>query len=181
MRAGALCLLCRTPCATSISQLCCSISVAGWRPISSLSYAVLNFDFAASLLHLSRGLAPYIFSVVRRALLRFRSFAAPSQSRAGALCLLCRTPCATSIPQFHCFISVAGWRPMPSLPYAVRYFDSAALLLHLSRGLAPYNDNKKCLTENKFSSDTFIIVARLVAITKVLVFLCITDSRFLLV
>lgn len=25
----------------------------------SLPYAVLNFDFAASLLHLSRGLAPY--------------------------------------------------------------------------------------------------------------------------
>ena len=68
---------------------------------------------------------------------------------------------------------------MPSLLYAVRNFDFAALLLHLSHGLAPYNDSKKCLTENKFSSDTFIIVARLVAITKVLVFLCITDSMFL--
>ena len=70
---------------------------------------------------------------------------------------------------------------MPFLLFAVRNFDFAALLLYLSRGLTPYNDNKKCLTENKFSSDTFIIVARLVAITKVLVFLCITDSMFLLV
>ena len=92
----------------------------------SLPYAVLNFDSAASLLHLSRGLAPYAF-----------------------------------------------------LPYAVLNFDSAASLLHLSRRLAPYNDNKKCLPESKLSSDTFIIVARLVAITKVPVFLCITDSRFL--
>ena len=113
-RAGALCLLCRTPCATSISQLRCSISVAGWRPMPSLPYAVRYFDSAASLLHLSRGLAPYVFSVVRRALLRFRSFAAPSQSRAGALCLPCLTPCATSIPQLRCSISVAGWRPMPN-------------------------------------------------------------------
>ena len=84
------------------------------------------------------GLAPYVFSVVRRAPLRFRSFAASSQSRAGALYLLCRTPCSTSISQLRCSISVAGWRPMPSLPYAVRYFDFAALLLHLSRGLVPY-------------------------------------------
>ena len=132
MRAGALYLLCLTPCATLISQLRCFIpsvylptrlditspsaqaSVAGWRPMSSLSYAVLNFDFAALLLHLSRGLAPYAFPALRRTLLRFRSFAASSQSGAGALYLLCRTPCATSIPQFHCFISVAGWRPMPN-------------------------------------------------------------------
>ena len=113
-RAGALYLLCRTPCSTSISQLRCSISVAGWRPMPSLPYAVRYFDSAALLLHLSRGLAPYAFPALRRTLLRFRSFAASSQSRAGALYLLCRTPCATSIPQFHCFISVAGWRPMPN-------------------------------------------------------------------
>ena len=92
----------------------------------SLPYAVLNFDSAASLLHLSRGLAPYAF-----------------------------------------------------LPYAVLNFDSAASLLHLSRGLAPYNDNKKCLPESKLSSDTFIIVARLITITKALVSLYITDSMFL--
>ena len=68
---------------------------------------------------------------------------------------------------------------MPLLPFAVRNFDFVASPLHLSRGLAPYTDNKKCLPESKLSSDTFIIVARLITITKALVSLYITDSMFL--
>ena len=72
---------------------------------------------------------------------------------------------------------------MPSLPYAVLNFDSAASLLHLSRGLAPYAKSKESPAKNvnTFRRGFFRFVARLVAITKVLVFLCITDSRFLLV
>ena len=57
--------------------------------------------------------------------------------------------------------------------------DSAALPLHLCRGLSPYTDNKKRLVESKLSPDIFIIVARLIAITKAPAFLCIIGSRFL--
>lgn len=57
--------------------------------------------------------------------------------------------------------------------------DSAALPLHLGRGLSPYTDNKKRLVESKLSPDIFIIVARLIAITKAPAFLCIIGSRFL--
>ena len=107
-------------------------------------------------------------------------------------------PCATSISLRS--ISVAGWRPITGLASAVHNFDFAPLHLsrglapyaclvssvrnfdfaplHLSRGHSPYTDNKKCLPESKLSSDTFIIVARLITITKAL-FLCITDSMFL--
>ena len=96
----------------------------------SLLYAVRNFDFAALLLYLSRGLAPYA-----------------------------------------------------AYPFAVRNFDFAALLLYLSRGLAPYAKSKESPAKNvnTFRRGFFRFVARLVAITKVLVFLCITDSMFLLV
>ena len=67
------------------------------------------------------------------------------------------------------------------LPYAVLNFDFAALLLHLSRGLAPYAKSKESPAKNvnTFRRGFFRFVARLVAITKVLVFLCITDSMFL--
>ena len=57
--------------------------------------------------------------------------------------------------------------------------DSAASPLHLGRGLSPYTDNKKRLVESKLSPDIFIIVARLIAITKAPAFLCIIGSRFL--
>ena len=70
---------------------------------------------------------------------------------------------------------------MPSLPYAVLNFDSAASLLHLSRGLAPYAKSKESPAKNvnTFRRGFFRFVARLVAITKALVSLYITDSMFL--
>ena len=49
----------------------------------------------------------------------------------------------------------------------------------VKRGLSPYTDNKKRLVESKLSPDIFIIVARLIAITKAPAFLCIIGSRFL--
>ena len=70
---------------------------------------------------------------------------------------------------------------MPSLLYAVRNFDFAASLLHLSRGLAPYAKSQESPAKNvnTFRRGFFRFVARLVAITKALIFLCITDSMFL--
>lgn len=64
---------------------------------------------------------------------------------------------------------------------AVHDFDSAALPLHLSRGLAPYDKTGKRSRKNASTlpGSLSCLIARLVAITKVLIFLYITDSMFL--
>ena len=67
---------------------------------------------------------------------------------------------------------------------AVPNFDSAASLLHLSRGLAPYDKTKKSSRKNASTLPGALscLIARLTAITYIMtirVFLCITDSMFL--
>ncbi len=126
-----------------------SISVAGWRPITGLASAVRNFDFAP--LHLSRGLAPYYRPSFRRAQLRFRF--ASSQSRAGALCL-------------------------PGFLRAQLRFRSAS---SQSRAGALWKKGREPRRRMQalFCGVLFPFSARLVAITKALIFLCITDSMFL--
>ena len=86
--------------------------------------------------------------------LRFRGSAAPSQSRA--------------------FASRWGRRAN---------FDSAALPLHLSRGRSPYGkiETGPGKNVNTLPEPCFYFPARLIAVTKALTSLYITDNKFLLI
>ena len=101
---------------------------------------------------------------------RFRGFAASSRSRAIAL-----------------------WKSKNELPEECKHsfndelrranLDSAALPLHLGRGLSPYGKAKTSSRKNASTlpGARFCFSARLNAITKAPIFPCIIDSMFLLV
>ena len=61
------------------------------------------------------------------------------------------------------------------------HLDSAPLVLHLGRGLSPYEKSKTSSRKNASTlpGARFRFFARLIAITKVLTSLYIIDSRFL--
>ena len=114
----------------------------------------------------------------RRAQLRFRGFAAPSQSRAFASRWGRRANFDSAALPLH----LSRGR---SLRYgaAVRNFDSAALPLHLSRGHSPYGKTETGTRKNASTlpGPCFRFSARLIAVTKALTSLYITDNKFLLI
>ena len=106
----------------------------------------------------------------RRAQLRFRSAPSP----------LCTFPLGSKIPrqvlrhQSRAFASLLGRRAN---------FDSAALPLHLSRGRSPYGkiETGPGKNVNTLPEPCFYFPARLIAVTKALASLYITDNKFPLI
>ena len=92
----------------------------------------------------------------------------------------------TECPLFHLFYSTCTDTPAPGKAgerAAVRNFDSAALPLHLSRGHSPYEKTETGTRKNASTlpGPCFRFSARLIAVTKALASLYITDNKFPLI